>query len=487
MRYQQYIDGKLSSRMPVGIQADLSGYDLNPHQKALAEWALRRGKAAIFADTGLGKTRMQLAWADTLVKSVGCRVLILAPLSVAVQTAEEAKSIGIDITLCREPEDVASGINITNYERLHKFDAHQFDAVVLDESSIIKHHTAKTFSQLTEAFAHCDYKLCATATPSPNDYTELGTHAEFLGICTRAEMLAEYFVHDAAKTQDWRLKGHAKAVFWRWVSSWGAMVRKPSDLGFDDGAYNLPPLHIQQHTVLSDIDHANERGFLFPVEATEMQDRRDARRRSITQRVAECIRLVEASDEKWLVWCDLNAEQDALEAAFQQAGISVASIRGSTELEARLELEQSWRLGEVQVLLSKGSIFGFGMNWQHCRNMAFVGVTDSYEAYYQSVRRCWRFGQNKEVFVHIIASEAEGSVVANIKRKERDAQAMADELSAATGQAVRESVIGQQRIFNPYQRNEAMQLPSWLISEKTSWTSSNNNQAKTGTYTTATV
>lgn len=330
MDYDDFVRHKLTTVPPTGITGDVTIPDsLFPHQAALTRWALSRGRAAIFADTGLGKSRMQLAWAAEVLRHTGRSVLILAPLAVAAQTVGEGAEIGVEVRHVRDQSGVTSpAIYITNYDRLHLFDADAFGALVLDESSCIKHHTAKTFSHLCEAFRHTPYKLCATATPAPNDWTELGTHAEFMGICTRSEMLAEYFVHDGGETQTWRLKGHARAMFWRWVSTWGALVRKPSDLGFDDSRYILPPLTVHQHTVA--IPNAAERvGMLFAMEAQTLIERRDARRESIADRVKACAELVNADDEMWLVWCDLNAESEAL----------AKSIRGAVEVKGADEAE----------------------------------------------------------------------------------------------------------------------------------------------------
>ena len=268
MDYDDFVRHKLTTVPPTGITGDVTIPDsLFPHQAALTRWALSRGRAAIFADTGLGKSRMQLAWAAEVLRHTGRPVLILAPLAVAAQTAREGADIGVSVAHVRDGGEVGdAGLYITNYERLHLFDPSVFGAVVLDESSCIKHHNTKTLAALLEAFDRTPFKLCATATPAPNDWTELGTHAEFLGICTRAEMLAEYFVHDGGETQTWRLKGHARAMFWRWVSTWGAMVRKPSDLGFDDSRYILPPLSVHQHTVRIE-DAAARVGQLLAMEA----------------------------------------------------------------------------------------------------------------------------------------------------------------------------------------------------------------------------
>lgn len=282
MEYNDFVKEKLGTVSASGIGATLREYQLFPHQIDLAAWALRRGRAAIFADTGLGKSRMQLAWADMVHRETGGDVLILAPLAVAEQTAEEGASIGVQVTHAREAGDVRPGITITNYDRMHKFDAARFSGVVLDESSIIKHHAAKTLQTLLDAFRVTPYKLCATATPAPNDWTELGNHAEFLGVRSRAEMLAEFFVHDGGDTQTWRLKGHARQVFWRWVASWGAMVRSPADLGHDASAYALPALNVHQHTV--ETEHNPAHG-LFAMEAQTLMERRGARRASLVERV----------------------------------------------------------------------------------------------------------------------------------------------------------------------------------------------------------
>lgn len=460
--YEEYVRGKLALVAPSGIDASPRDCGLFDHQKVLVKWALRRGRSAIFADTGLGKSRMQLAWADAIHTSTGGDVLILAPLAVAAQTVEEGQEIGVQVTHCRELKDVRPGVNIINYDRVHKLDCSRFVGVVLDESSVIKHHNAKTFKNLSDAFAGTPYKLCATATPSPNDWTELGTHAEFLGVCTRAEMLAEYFCHDGGETQVWRLKGHARGVFWRWVATWGAMIRKPSDLGFDDGRYNLPPLHVHQHVVESSMEKANEEGFLFPMEAGDLSARRGARRDSIESRVNAAAALVNGNDRPWIVWCDLNDEGDALRKAIPDA----VEIRGSDDADTKEQRLIDFAAGRIRVLVTKPSIAGWGLNWQHCRDVAFVGVTDSYEAYYQAVRRCWRFGQKKEVNVHVIASESEGSVVANIRRKEAIANAMADELTAETSAAVRDAVMGSTRTTNSYNNAASMEIPAWLQSEE---------------------
>lgn len=517
-QYNDFVRNKLGTSGCSGISAPMRDYPLFPHQRDLTAWALRRGRAAIFADTGLGKSRMQLAWADTVCRETGGDVLILAPLAVAEQTAEEGASIGISVAHAREPQDVRPGITITNYDRIHKFDASRFIGVVLDESSIIKHHAAKTLQTLLDMFISTPYKLCATATPAPNDWTELGNHAQFLGVRSRAEMLAEFFVHDGGDTQTWRLKGHARQVFWRWVASWGAMVRSPADLSYDASAYELPPLHVHQHIV--ETEHNPMHG-LFAMEAQTLMDRRRARRDSLVERVRACELLVKsewaemaASEimggchavedgirgsaeeegcgrpgisgeeectiregqgcpqgvhagapigrvplEPWLIWCDLNAEQDALRIAF---GDMALSVQGSDTEEHKETAIRAWLRGDRPVMISKVSILGFGLNFQHCARMAFVGVTDSFEAYYQAVRRCWRFGQKRPVDVHVFASQQEGAVVANLRRKEQDARAMADAMASETMGAVRDNVLGRSKDTNPYNPSASIIIPMFL-------------------------
>lgn len=458
MSYEDFLRGKFVAHQPSGIASGVKLPDfMFGHQAALASWALRRGRCAIFADTGLGKMLIELVYAQAVNAYTGMPVMIYAPLAVAAQIAAEGARFGIDATVVREADQVVPGINITNYDRSHKFDASIFGGVVLDESGCIKHHDTKTFRQLTDSHRDTPFKLPATATPAPNDWTELGTHAEFLGVCSRAEMLAEFFTHDGGDTSVWRLKGHAREVFWRWVASWGAMIRRPSDLGFDDSAYKLPPLHYHEHTVDTD---APLNGMLFAMDAQTLSERRDARRKSMTARVAACAAIVNAEpNEPWVVWGELNDECDALESAINGA-IQVAGKDDNDTKESRL---MDFASGRARVLVSKGSITGRGLNWQHAARQAFVGVTDSFETYYQCVRRSWRFGQKRPVHVHIFSSRQEGAVVANLKRKEADAVAMAESLSAETRQAVMAEVVGATaRDSNAHQANRIVRVPSFL-------------------------
>lgn len=431
-----------------------------PHQGALTKWSLKRGRSAIFARTGLGKTRMELAWADAIHRETGRQVVILTPLAVAAQMAREALVMGLQASVVRESEDQTAPICICNYERLHKLDISRYAGVVLDESSIIKHHTAKTLALLIETFGPTLYKLCATATPAPNDWTELGNHAEFLGICSRSEMLSEFFCHDGGETQVWRLKGHARSAFWRWVSSWGAMVQSPADLGFDGSAYELPPLTVTEHRV--EVQAEAAAGSLFALEASTLSERREAKRGSLQARVEACARIVNADRQPWVIWVELNDESDACVQALDDA-IEVRGSQDADEKEARL---LDFSEGRARVLVTKSSIAGFGLNWQHCARMAFVGATDSWESYYQSVSRCQRFGQKRPVEVHIFSGRYEESILRNLQRKEADAKALGLELARETHDAVMAEVIGQQtRETNTYNAGKRVLAPSWLTSE----------------------
>jgi superfamily II DNA or RNA helicase len=425
------------------------------HQPDLVRWALRRGRAALFADTGLGKTIMLLEWARHV--SQRGRVLILAPLAVGPQIEREAARFGVDAVYRRI--DDGSRIIISNYEMRHRFDPSQFIGIVIDESSILKSFDGRIRTELIEAFSRTPFRLACTATPAPNDFTELGNHAEFLGIRTRAEMLAEYFVHDGGSTQDWRLKGHAVTPFWRWVATWGAVVKRPSDLGYDDGAFILPPLEMREHVIADDEHDIAATGMLFPMPAVGLTEQRKAKRETMPKRVDYIRGLVDTyGNDQAIVWCELNDEQDAVTKAL---GDQCVSIDGRTKDDLKIERVERWLSGGVKTLVSKIRIFGFGMNFQNCHHVAF-GANNSYESVYQAIRRCWRFGQHHPVTADLVCSEREGNVLANYRKKEADAAKMAEEMTRHVGDAVRAEVRGLTRQFNDYQPQAAMTLPSWL-------------------------
>jgi superfamily II DNA or RNA helicase len=390
------------------------------YQSDIVSWALRRGRAAIFAGTGLGKTLMELAWAEKVASFTGLPVLIMTPLAVAAQFVKEGERFGIDVNRAASQSDIGSGVYVSNYDKLARFDLSQFGGIVLDESSILKAHDGKTRAALIAAAQSIPFRLAATATPAPNDYMELGNHAEFLGVMSYAEMLAMFFVHDGGDTAKWRLKKHAEADFWRWMCSWSVMLTKPSDLGYDDTSHNLPPLLTHQHTVAVEYRSSLETGLLFPVEARTMSERLGARRDSIDDRVQCAASLINGNNRPWVAWCNLNSEAEALAAAIPGA-VNVTGSDKDDLKEARLD---AFARSDIRVLVTKPSICGFGMNWQHCSDTAFVGLNDSFEQVFQAVRRFWRFGQTKPVNVHFIASEMEGAVVANLQRKEADANRM---------------------------------------------------------------
>jgi superfamily II DNA or RNA helicase len=463
--YEAFVASKLALPPPTGLVVDEDDLpaSLFEFQKALTAWALRRGRAAIFAATGLGKSAMSLSWAKVVASASEGDVLVLAPLAVARQTAREGARIGIDVTVCREANDARPGINVTNYDRLHRFDPKAFTGVVIDEGSCIKHFDSATFKALLEGFSETPWRLSCTATPAPNDWVELGTQAEFLGVCKRTEMLSEFFVHDGGDTQTWRLKGHAKGAFWRWVASWAALVQHPRDLGpeFDHPGYDLPPLRLHEHLLPVDADQAKKAGLLFVEEAAGLMAQREARRVSIDARVAACAELVNADRERWGVWCDLNAESLALAKAIPDA----VEVTGSMDVDSKEAALEAFIDGKHRVLDSKGSICGFGVNLQFCHKVAFVGVSHSWETWFQTIRRFWRFGQTEPVDVHIFASEAEGAVVANLKRKDEAAREMALALAAETREAVRSEVLGATRTVDAYDPKTPMTVPDWVRSE----------------------
>jgi len=444
MSYQDFLQRKSVVAKPTGL-FDIPELhaDLFPFQRDIVRWALKRGCAALFEDCGLGKTFQQLEWA----RHIPGDVLILAPLAVAAQTVKEGARFGIPVTLCRTQADTQPGINITNYEMLVHFEPSTFEGVVLDESSILKSYDGKTRTRIIQDFKNTRFKLACTATPAPNDYMELGNHAEFLGVMTRVEMLSMFFVHDGGETQSWRLKGHAEQDFWRWLASWAVVLRKPSDLGYDDGDFKLPPLRMHEHVLR--VDRPTP-GHLFALEASTLQERIAARRDTIDERVAQCAELVNASGEPWVVWCNLNAESQALAKAIPGA----IEVTGSDSVQKKEKALSAFTDGSARVLVSKSSICGYGLNWQHCHNEAFVGLSDSWEQFYQAVRRTWRFGQIKPVDVHLIVAATEGAVLKNIKDKEAAATVMADNIVIHMRDQMNANIRGTHRVMNDYKQDE---------------------------------
>lgn len=416
MTYQEFLKTKDLERIEAGFKVTELNKALFPFQREIVSWALQKGKAAIFSDCGTGKTIMQLEWAYRIHEHTGKDVLVIAPLAVTEQTKKEGAKFGIPVNVCRTQEDAKEGINITNYEMLEHFEADSFVGVVLDESSILKSFTSSTRNELIDRFQMTPYKLACTATPSPNDHSELGNHAEFLGIMTRTEMLSTYFIHDGGNTSSWRLKGYGEKKFWEWVATWAVCVRNPSDLGYTSEGYELPPLNLIEHITKSQPKEYE----LFAKRAETLSERREARKESMSDRIEVAKELVEQSADNWLVWCDYNNESAELHKAIPES----VEVVGSDSPDYKAESALKFADGEIKALVSKPSIYGFGMNFQNCHEVIFCGISDSYEQFYQAIRRCWRYGQESPVNVHIILSEAEINVLDNIKKK----QAQMDEL-----------------------------------------------------------
>lgn len=449
MNYQDFLNNKKFVLESSGFDIDKN--ELNPklfdYEKDIVRWALAKGRAAIFADCGLGKTAMQLEWANQVSKRTGGKVLILAPLAVAPQTAKEGEKFGIEAIVCESQSDCKE-ISITNYEKLDRFIAKEFTGIVLDESSILKSFTGKVRTQIIDTFNKVPYKLACTATPSPNDYMELGNHSEFLGVMTRAEMLSMFFVHDGGETSKWRLKGHAENVFWQWMASWAVFIGNPRDLGYAEQGFDLPELNVNQ--IIVDGDKPT-------MDTLTLTQRRQARKESIGLRCSTAADLVNDSEEQWLVWCDLNDESSLLHSMIDKS----VEVKGSDKPEHKKDSMLSFSDGNIKALVTKPKIAGFGMNWQNCHNMIFVGLSDSYEAYYQAVRRCWRFGQGKPVNVYIIISAKEGCVKDNIEQKQKKDEQMKSRMIELTKEITKKELRKTCRISTPYDAEKEMQLPKW--------------------------
>jgi len=453
MEYGEFLAGKGAATADAGIKVE----ELNPmlfdFQEDITRWALRRGRAAIFASCGLGKTPMQLDWANQIHLDSGKRILIVAPLAVSMQTVQEGVKFGVDVTISKDGGNLSPGITITNYERLHHFSPDDFGGIVLDESSILKGFDGK-FRKMVTGFARSiPYRLGCTATPAPNDLMELANHSEFLEILTGKQILAMFFRQDGNSVHSWRLKGHAEESFWRWMGTWSVALREPADLGYENRGFNLPPIKFHDWTIKS----GPVPGFLFVMEARTLADQRAARRASMPERVECATRIANNCTDPCLVWCDLNAESEALTKAIPDA----VQVQGSDSMEHKENALLGFSRGEIRVLVTKPAIAGFGMNWQHCAQMVFVGVSHSYERFYQAIRRCWRFGQTRPVDVHVITAEAEGAVVANIKRKEKAADKMMAEIvkhmdvySDVSKHRKRNGIV--------YEPEVKMELPTWL-------------------------
>lgn len=417
-QYEEFLRRKKRQHHSQGVtvrSGDLSGH-LHDWQARITATALNRGRCGVFADTGLGKTRMQVEWA----RLAADQSLILAPLSVARQTVREAERIGVTVRYVRSPDEVGDGISITNYEMAGRFDPAMFGAVALDESSILKNFTGATRTALIEQWCHTPMRSSWSATPAPNDVTELTNQAEFLGVMPRNEMLAAFFVHD---DDGWRLKGHAAEPMFKWMSSWAIAARRPSDVGGDDSPYKLPPLNISSLVVDVEIE---QDGQLFATDLGGVGGRATVRRSTLDARVAAAATKL-AEPGQWIAWCGLNDEANAITKAVNGA----VNVEGTMSPDEKAAAFEAFQAGEIRVLVTKPSIAGMGMNFQQCHQMVFVGLNDSFESFYQSVRRCWRFGQTEPVDAYVAVSAIEQQIVDNVRRKESEVAGWVDRLVRA--------------------------------------------------------
>ena len=454
MDYQEFIAAKSFRHVEAGFSPDALPYPLFDYQDPIVRWALKRGKAAIFADTGLGKTIMQLAWADQVAKHTKGPVLILAPLAVSNQTIEEGDKYGIHVEKANPcAAFFGPGVVITNYEQLHKFNPDDFQGIVLDESSILKGMDGRRRREITEFGQHIPYRLSCTATPSPNDFMELGTQSEFLGIMSQVEMLAMFFIHDGGDVAKWRLKGHGEAKFFQWLATWAIVIRSPDDLGFDGSRHALPELVYHSHVIETEPEES-----LFVEPAQGLQDRNKARKDSVRDRVSKAAEIANGMEGQVLIWCNLNEESELLTASIRDA----VEVKGADSPEHKTDAMMGFSHGSVRILVSKPRICGFGMNFQGCQQMIFVGLSDSWESYYQAIRRCWRFGQTKPVHVHVVSADTEGAVIENIQRKDKQNQVLGEKMVKHMKTMMDKSIFAAATTKTEYNPEKSIKMPSWL-------------------------
>lgn len=456
--YRAFIASRASRAVATGFDPKPINDAAKVHQAAVLDFALNRGKSAAFLDTGLGKSFIELEYARQCAEETRKPSLILTPLAVAGQMVREGRKFGIDARQIREQSEVGQGVMVANYERLPKLDPASFGAVILDESSILKSYAGKTRAIMQDAFRDTPYKLAATATPSPNDHTELGNHAEFLGVMRQQEMLSKWFINDTSTaSQEWRLKGHAAADFWRFVASWSRCATMPSDLGGDDTGYSLPPIDERLHIVAADRMENVAQGMLFRIPEMSATSFHEEKRLTMRQR---CERAAELAnhDKPVTVWCETN-EESALLAKMVNGAVEVRGDLDPDEKERRL---LAFADGEVRAIVTKPKLAGFGVNWQHCAHAVFASISFSYEQHYQAKRRSYRFGQSQVVRNDVVMSDTEASIWAIINAK----SAKHDEMKRAMAAAMRETQT-EARVRVVYDRPLDLAFPEWLKSEET--------------------
>jgi hypothetical protein len=457
MEYQEFIEGKTPRAVERGFEPEQMPTHLFPHQVATLEHNIRCGSAGAFLDTGLGKTAVELEWVRQCADKSNGTGLILTPLAVARQIEREGLKWGYPIRVVRDQSEVREGINVCNYDRLDKLDPQAFGAVALDESSILKNFSGKTTRALIDAFAGHRFKLSSTATPAPNDHMELGQHAEFCSIMASNEMLSMFFINDTSQaSQQWRLKRHGVDAFWDWMSSWTRMAQMPSDLGFSDDGFALPELRV--HTVKTENAMPVDGGDLFGGHKISATDMHKVKRQTAEGRATAAANLAASDTNPWVLWCDTDYEADAILAALKDTS-GVVEIRGSQTPEKKESVLESFADGSSRILITKPSLTGFGLNWQHCNRTAFVGRTFSYEAWYQAVRRFWRFGQKMPVDCHVIVAEGEDQISRVIDRKAGDHVGM----KQAMAKAMRRSREQRAQVKTSYIPNHKGTLPQWIF------------------------
>jgi hypothetical protein len=445
MDYQTFLNNKRQMERNSGFEPLWMPEFLYDFQVPLVEFAIQRGLALLAEDCGLGKTPQELVWAENMLRHSNRPGLILTPLAVAKQFVREGNKFGLEVHHARDGV-LKKGINVTNYQQLHKFNPADAGWLVCDESGCLKHHDAKTRKLVAEFSAKIPYVLLGTATPAPNDFMELGNSAEVLRVMKYTQMLAMFFTHDGKQTSAWRLRGYAKKRFWQWMATWARALRKPSDLGFDDNKFKLPPLNMQQHTVAS----VPQPGCFWAEEARSLAEQRQERRSTLQAR-CECVASLVPKDRPFIAWCHLNAEGDLLESLIPDA----VQVAGCDSDDAKEEKLEAFSTGQIQRLVTKPIIAGFGLNWQHCSDIS-VFPSHSWEQWYQLVRRCWRFGQQREVTANVVSSEAESRVLENMIRKERQGEEMYD---------------GIIREMTPYQRSDQITTKQLIPTEVAGWLS----------------
>ena len=454
-------DDFLAAKAPRAIERGLSATPslashLFPFQRHCVEFLLRVGSGGMFLDTGLGKTLCQAEWCEHARCATNGYALILTPLAVARQIEREALKFGYTARVIRDQSEAREGINVCNYDRLHLIDPQAYGAVSLDESSILKSFTGKTTRALINAFDGHRFRLSATATPAPNDHMELGQHSEFCGVMAANEMLSRFFINDTSTaSQQWRLKRHGVAAFWDWMASWSRMAQLPSDLGDCDDGFVMEPIRVIRHRAAESAPRMT--GGLFGDEQVSATNLHEIKRGTAEKRAKIAADLVASDSEPWVIWCDTDYEADALLAALN--GIpAVAEVRGSHPAERKESTLMEFADGAVRVLITKPSVTGFGLNWQHCARTVFVGRSFSYEAWYQAVRRFWRFGQTREVHVHLVVAEGEDSIARVIDRKADDHARM----KAAMREAMKRNMGRESIVKAAYCPNHTGRLPIWM-------------------------